>query len=245
MTTGLMMNAHGQSFSELPLVSTRGKASVLNLVTREVCKECNNVLSRLEQRVEPVFLALANAAEQAAPIMLPVADAELLVCWAEKMAITNELTGHAPRVATPEMGQAILAGRTIRGAVVWAARHPADYMLSTALAHPVIAASESPEPGEYERHAAITAITYHYLTLLVFIPDPGGPYVQPSPPPYPPDRWTLIWPVKREPEFPPLATIDAGELERAVTDFSRWLLTPRAMKFIHPSPVPPKIIHRN
>jgi hypothetical protein len=239
------MNQHGQSFSELPYLSTRGKSSVLNLVTREVCEDCNNALSRLEQQVKPVFLALARAAEQAAPITLPVSDAKLLARWAEKMAITNELAGGAPRVATSEMGQAILGGRTIRSAAVWAARHDADYMLSTALAHPAIAASEIPEPGEYERHAAITAITYHYLTLLVFIPGPGGPYVQPGPPPYSPDRWTLIWPVKSKPEFPPLAAVDARELERAVTDFSRWLRTPRAMRFIHPSPVPPKVVHRN
>jgi hypothetical protein len=239
------MNPHGQSFSELPYVSTRGKSSVLNLVTREVCGDCNNALSRLEQRVKPVFLALASAAEQATPIKLSVTDAELLARWAEKMAITNELTGSTPGVATSDMGQAILNGRTIRSAVVWAAQHPADYMLSTALSHPSIAASESPDPDEYERHAAITAITYHYLTLLVFIPGPGGPYVQPSPPPYSPDRWTLIWPVKSEPEFPPLATVDGRELERALTDFSRWLRTPRALRFVRPSPVPPKLAHRN
>jgi hypothetical protein len=124
-------------------------------------------------------------------------------------------------------------------------RHPADYMLLTALAHAAIAATEQPEPGEYVRFAAVTAITFHYLSLLVFIPGPGGPYVTPTPPPYPPDKWTLIWPVKHQPQFPPLATVDARELERAVTDYSRWLRTSRAMMTINPSPVPPRLIQRN
>jgi hypothetical protein len=243
---GLTMDPGGRSFTELPYVSTRDRASVLNLVSREVCKDCNAQLGRdLEPKAKPVFLAMAHAAEHGSAIELPVADAQTLARWAQKMATTNELTGPPPRVVTSQTGRAILDGGTIRGAAVWATRHPADYMLVTALAHPVIAATEEPEPGEYLRSAAITSITFHYLSLLVFIPGPGGPHVPPNPPPYPPDRWTLIWPVRHTPQYPPLVTVDAPELERAVTDYSRWLLTPRAMRNINPSPVPPRVTRRN
>jgi hypothetical protein len=243
---GLKMDPGGHSFTELPYVSTRDKASVLNLVTREVCKDCNGQLGRdLEPKVKPVFLAMAHAAEHGSTTELSVEDAQTLGRWAQKMATTNELTATPPRVVTPQMGRAILDGGTIRGAVVWAARHPADYMLLTAVAHSAIGATEQPEPGEYLRFAVITVITFHYLSLLVFIPGPGGPHVAPTPPPYPPDKWTLIWPVRRQPEYPPLATIDARELERAVTDYSRWLRTPRAMMNINPSLVPSRVIQRN
>lgn len=243
---GLMMDPGGRSFTELPYVSTSDKASVLNMVTREVCRDCNGKLGReLEPKAKPLFLAMTRAAERGATVRLPVADAQTLGRWAQKMATTNELTGKAPRVVTAQMGRAILDGSTIRGAAVWAARHPADYMLLTALAHPVIAATEKPEPGEHQRFAAITAITFHYLSLLVFIPGPGGPHLPPIPPPYPPDRWTLIWPVRQEPEYPPLALVDARELERAVTDFTRWLLTPQALRNVNPSPVPRRVTQRN
>jgi hypothetical protein len=245
-STGIMMDPHGQSFSEVPLVVARGKGSILNTVTREVCQDCNNALSKLEQAVEPVFLALARAAEDGTSLELAVESAKLLARWAQKMAVTNELTSEFPKVATAAMGQALLRGDTIRSAVVWAARHPADYMLLTALSHPVISGAEVPVPGETVRHATITAITYHFLSLLVFIPGAGtGPYMQVSTPPFAPDRWTRIRPASREPEFPPMTTVDARELERAVTDLSHWLLTPRAMHVIRPSPVPPTVIHRN
>jgi hypothetical protein len=36
-----MMDPLGRSFNELPLMVTRGKSSILNTVTREVCQDCN------------------------------------------------------------------------------------------------------------------------------------------------------------------------------------------------------------
>jgi hypothetical protein len=243
----MTMSPDNRSFTELPLVVTRGRAPVLNNITMEVCKDCNGKLGReIEQKVEPVFVELAQAAEDGIPHTVSVADAKLLARFAEKMAITNELHGNPPeRVATTGMGQAILRGGTVRGAAVWAARHPADYMLSTVLCQPTIAATEIPRPGEYERRAMITAITFHYLTLLVFIPGPGGPFTPPTPLPLAPDLWTLIWPVTRGPEYPPMAVVGARELERTMTDFSRWLLTPRSRRTVKPSPVPPQVIQRN
>jgi len=165
---GLVSDING-SYSEAPLQLTRRKRSVLTTVTRAVREDCNHALGcTLEQPAKPLFLMLAQAAQDPTPLTLARGDAKTLARWAQKMAITNELAGNPPeRIATTAMGKAILDGRTIRGSVVWAARHRADYMLLTALAQPAIGPSALPVPGEVERHAAITAIIYHYLTLLV------------------------------------------------------------------------------
>ncbi len=242
---GLIMDPLGRSFNELPLMVTRGKSSVLHTITREVCQDCNHELGKLEQAVESAFLALAWAAEDGAPLVLEVDKAQMLARWAQKMTITNELTSNFPKVATA-IGQALLRGATIRTAVVSAARHPADYALLTALSHPIITGSETPSPHDYERHATLTAITYHFLSLLVFIPGAGsGPFMQVNTPPFAPEQWTRIWPVRQAPEFPPLSTVDGRGLETAVTDFRRSLLTPRAMRIIQRSPVSSQVTQRN
>ena len=149
---GLVGHADG-SYSDAPLTVTRRKRTVLNQVTRAVCEDCNGALGRtLEEPTKPLFLALAQAAQNGAAVTFARKDAKTLARWAQKMAITNELaSGAAARVGTTAMGKAILAGQTIRGAVVWAARHPADYMLLTALAQPAIGPSVPPVPGEIER----------------------------------------------------------------------------------------------
>ncbi|HXW87894.1 MAG TPA: hypothetical protein VEJ42_06515 [Streptosporangiaceae bacterium] len=243
---GLVGHADG-SYSDAPLRVIRNKRSVLNQVTREVCKNCNWTLGRtLEEPVKPLFIALAQAAQSGDPLTIAHGDASTLARWAEKMAITNELaSGASERVATTAMGQAILAGQTIRGSVVWAARHPADYMLLTALAQPAIGASALPVPGEIERRAAITAITYHYLTLLVFIPGPGLGLLPPSPLFVSLDRWATIWPVAGDAEFAPTLTVNGRELERTLTDYSNWLLSPPGLRNIRPAMLPPTVIQRN
>jgi hypothetical protein len=74
-----MMDPSGRSFTELPYVATRDKASVLNLVTREVCQDCNGKLGRdLEPQAKPVFLTMAHAAEQGTTAELSAADAQTL-----------------------------------------------------------------------------------------------------------------------------------------------------------------------
>jgi hypothetical protein len=212
---GLMMDPLGRSFNELPLMVTRGKSSVLHTVTREVCQHCNHELGKLEQAVEPAFLALTRAAEDGVPLVLEVDKAQMLARWAQKMAITNELASNFPKVATTGMGQAMLRGDTIRSAVVWDARHPADYALLTAFSHPIITGWETPSPHDYERHATLTAITYHFLSLLVFIPGAGsGPFMQVNTPPFAAKQWTRIWPVRQAPEFPLMSTVDGADSKR-------------------------------
>ncbi len=111
-----------------------------------------------------MFLGLARAAEHWTPLEVAVDDVRLLAQWAEKMAVTNELTSGFPKVATTAMGQALLRGETIRSAAVWAARHPADYMLLTALSHPVVSSAATPVRGAdgAARHDHV-----HHLPLLV------------------------------------------------------------------------------
>jgi len=220
---------------------------VLNTVTRAVCEDCNQTLGRiLEQPAKPLFLTLAQAAQDDTPLTLARGDAKTLARWAQKMAITNELAGNPPeRIATTAMGRAILAGGAIRGSVVWAARHPADYMLLTALAQPAIGPAALPVPGEIERHAAITAITYHYLTLLVFIPGPGLGLTPPSPLVVPLDKWATIWPVVGDAEFAPTRTVNGRELERTMLDYSNWLRMPSGLRNIRPALMPPTVIERN
>jgi hypothetical protein len=110
---GLVMDTFGQSFSEVPLVVSHGKNSILNTITREVCEDCNHELGKLEQAVQQVFVALAHAAESGSSLEIAVEDARMLARWAEKMAMTNKLTSNFPKVATSVMGQSLLRGDTI------------------------------------------------------------------------------------------------------------------------------------
>jgi hypothetical protein len=240
---GLVSDING-SYSEAPLQLTRSKRSVLTTVTRAVCEDCNHTLGRtLEEPTKPLFLTLAHAAQDGTPLTLTRSDAKTLARWAQKMAITNELAGNPPgRIPTTAMGKAILAGQAIRGSVVWAARHPADYMLLTALAQPTIGPTARPVPGEIERHAAIT---YRYLTLLVFIPGPGLGLTPPSPLVVSLDRWATIWPVVGDAEFALTQTVNGRELERTMLDYSNWLRMPSGLRNIRPALMPPTVIEQN
>lgn len=88
-----------------------GKSSVLNTVTREVCLQCDKALRKLAQAVEPIFLALACAAEDGISLQLAVNDARMLAGRAEMMAITNELTSELSRVATVANGSGAASRR--------------------------------------------------------------------------------------------------------------------------------------
>jgi hypothetical protein len=48
--------------------------------------------------------------------------------------------------------------------------------------------------------------------------------MQVNTPPFAPEQWTRIWPVRQAPEFPPMETVDGRGLKAAVTNFRRWLL---------------------
>ena len=207
----------GQSVIQMAETST-SKSSVLNLRT-PVCEECNTGwMSRLETAGKPHILAAAAAAEANAPIVLSRGEARTLAMWAEKTALTNELTTNWPKVAGPAMGQRLRQGAPVRGSLVWAARHPADFMLSIALVHLLVGRSRKPVPGEVDRHVMLTAITYHYVTFLILLT--STPMM---PPPMSFDHWCRIWPVTGSVSFPPLAPVESSDLTSRLLDHSDWL----------------------
>jgi hypothetical protein len=238
---GFRTSSSGGSFVELPTETTTNKASILHIKTREVCSECNSGwMSLLEVRARPVILAVAEAATDNRPVSLGTADARTLATWVEKTTITNELMSAMPRVASTSMGQRLRQDDTLRGCLVWIARHPADFGLSIASAHVEIGAAPKPVPGETDRHAMLTAITYHYVTFLAFITDSPGLL----PPPVDLARWCLLWPVTGDVDFPPSVPADAADLRRMLLDHRRWLPLSELDTF-HRSPFPPQLRQRN
>jgi hypothetical protein len=173
---GFATSPSGLSFLEIPTVTTTNKASALHIITREVCRDCNTGwMSRLETETKPVILALAGADRDTTRLVLDTAEARTLARWAQKTAITCELTGDAPfRVATVAMGRRLRGGSPLRSCIVWAARNVDDYWPATAQVHATIGATPRPVPGEQDRHGLLTMIVWRYLTLMVFIAGDHG-----------------------------------------------------------------------
>jgi hypothetical protein len=238
---GFDLDENTNEFAELPTVITTRKSSLLTLKTRDVCGECNNGwMSRTEKAARPAIIRIAEAARTNEELLLSRTDALKLAIWAQKTAITYELTGGQPGVASVIMGRQLAAGKPLRASMVWAARHPRDYDLSVALAHINVSATPWPRPGGPDRQIALVAVVYHFVTFLVFVTDrPGQP-----PPPLPIHRWVLIWPARGPVEYPPMATLDVNELTRTMTDHSRWLPIVQ-VSAIRRSPQPPQFHHRN
>ena len=57
-----------------------------------------------------MFLGLARAAEHWTPLEVAVDDVRLLARWAEKMAVTNELTSGFPKAAAIHLCRRLLPG---------------------------------------------------------------------------------------------------------------------------------------
>jgi hypothetical protein len=221
---GLTFDAFTQEFVEHPLSApyTRN-SSLLNLRTRAVCESCNNgCLSRLEQAAKPQILALADAAEHGHYLLLSRSDALLVSRWAQKTAITHELTSRGERVGDASMGMRISDGKAIRGSNVWLARNQDDLDLRIGQAQIEISDTPVVQPGDPYRQILISAITWHYLTFLVYIPDADtlgklGPH-------YPMDRWLTIWPCGQSGiEYPPTRSISEPELNSALSNHQSWL----------------------
>ncbi len=243
---GFATSPNGQSFVELPTVTTTNKASAVHIITREVCQDCNNGwMSRLEQTAKPLILGLVDAARDGTPLELNPGQRRALAMWAEKTAITNELVSQmSVRVTNAAMGRHLHDGLPLRGSVVWAARNDRDYSPGTALAGASIGAGPRPVPGEKERYALLTMIVYRYLTLLVFIGGDHGDLPPVVPPPLLLDRWARIWPVTGAADYPPSIALDATELTRTMVDQRAWYpLSP--IEVFHRSPFAPKVINRN
>ncbi|MGH3403229.1 MAG: hypothetical protein ACRDRJ_12155 [Streptosporangiaceae bacterium] len=241
-SSGFGLDDDAQEFVELPTTMVTKKSTLLTLKTREVCQQCNNGwMSKLEQAAEPLILRLAEAAQNPSQIVrLNQAEARTLALWAQKTAITDELTAPKAHVANVTMGEQLRCGAPIRGAMVWAARNPQDYDLSIALAHIDISNTRIPRAGPADRQILLAEIIYHYLTLFVFIPEVHGK----GWPPLQPDAWTMIWPALTSVEYPPMRAVDGPELTRALADHSEWLPIVRAAD-IRKTGFPPQVVHRN
>jgi len=228
-------------FIELPTSIITKKATLLTLKTREVCQDCNTVwMNKLEQLAEPLIVRMVEAVQSADAIILSKANAEDLGKWAQKTALTFELTSASRRVANVGMGKRLRSGSPLRGAMVWAAGHPQDYDLGIGFAHIDISRTPDPQPGPPDRQILLVGIVYHFMTLLVYITDAPGQL----PPPVPPDGWQLIWPAFGPVEFPPMRVVRGTEVREILTNHSRWLPLVNHSG-IRRSLNPPQISHRN
>jgi hypothetical protein len=244
--SGFAASPSGTSFTEMPTVTTTHKASVLNIITRAVCRDCNTGwMSRLETEAKPVILALNEAAREGTALLLARPQARVVARWAQKTAMTNELAGHTSfKVATPAMGQRLRDGSPLRGGLVWAAQNATDYWPATALAQIAIGATPNPLPAEQYRHALLTAVVYRYVTFLVFIGGDPGELLAVNPPGVKLDRWALIWPASGSGEYPPLARVDGADLTRTMVDHHISYPLSNIWGFQR-SPFPPQASHRN
>jgi hypothetical protein len=220
-TTGLTFDVASQQFIHEPIVTKTSSSSLLNLRTRRVCESCNTGwMSKLEQQAKPHLIALDHAAKEGEQLNLSPSDALTVARWALKTAITNELTIKGrPKVADSSMGSRLREGKAIRGSVVWVASNKED--LDLQLRHVYIEISDTPivRSGDPYRLVFMCAITWHYLTLLVYVGTPGrlGPSL-------PFDQWTPISPCSSSGiEYPPMRAVSAAELNSRLTDQRDWL----------------------
>jgi len=151
------------------------KAGLLTRVTREVCEDCNTGwMSALEDAVKPIIMTLGQSASTGITVPLDYAARRKLALWAEKTALTDELTSDHVPVGAVEMFQSLRAGQPLRGSLVWVARNRADYDVGLALEQMDVSAKPVPRPGSADRRVLLVEIIYHYITILVFIADSPG-----------------------------------------------------------------------
>jgi hypothetical protein len=218
------------------------KAALLTLKTREVCEDCNQGwMSDLEEAVKPTILQLVRSAKTGIAIALGREAARQLARWAQKTALTYELTDDVPHVGNVAMGQQLRDGNPLRGSMVWVVRHPRDYDLSIALAHIDVSSTPVPQPGPPDRQVLLVDIVYHYISIFIFITDSPGQVG----PPLSPTQWTLLWPPSGPGlvEYPPLSSVSGTELTELFTRPGRWI--PAAHVPIRRSGLAPSVRHRN
>jgi hypothetical protein len=219
---GMLHDADTQEFVEHPLTTTTSNASLLNLRTREVCRPCNGGwMSRAQEAAKPLFLTLSEAAQENTNVVFARSAARNVAFWAQMTAVTNELTSDRPLVSNAAMGQRLRSGKLLRGSTVWAARNVADFELGMAQGQMDVSNTPIVRPSDPFRRVLLTAIVYHFLTLLVFIPDSPGRQVAPV---FRIDLWSRIWPVSGSTfEYPPMLAIDGPELTATLAEPGRWI----------------------
>jgi hypothetical protein len=227
---------------EVPPEIVFRKAALLTLKTREVCEDCNQGwMSDLEEAVKPIIRQLLWSAETGMAIVLNAEKARVLAHWAQKTALTYELTSDAPHVGNATLGQRLRDGKLLRGSMAWVARHPRDYDLSIGLSHIDVSSTPVPRPGPPDRQVLLVNIVYHYISIFIFITDSPGQLG----PPLSPTHWALLSPLPglRMVEYPPLSTVSGTELTELFTQPGRWI--PAAHVPIRRSGLAPNVQHRN
>lgn len=220
-TTALTFDVESQQFIREPIVTRTSGSSLLNLRTRRVCESCNTGwMSKLEQQAKPHLIALDYAVQKGENLNLSPLEALTVARWALKTAVTNELTiKDRPKVADASMGSRLRGGKAIRGSIVWVASNKDDLGLQVRNAYIEISDTPIVRPEDPYRLVFMCAITWHYLTLLVYVGTPGrlGPVL-------PVDQWTPISPCSEKGiEYPPMRPVSADELNSRLTDQRDWL----------------------
>jgi hypothetical protein len=220
-STGLTFDAESQEFVREPVATKTSSSSLLNLRTRKVCESCNTGwMSKLEQQVKPFLMSFEHTAKDGEQSNLSRSEALIVARWALKTCITHEMTIEGrPKVADASMGSRLREGGAIPGSIVWVARNQSD--LDLQIRHAYIEISDVPivRPGDPYRLVFMCTITWHYLTLLVYVGTRGrlGPSL-------PFDRWTPISPCSPSGiEYPPMHAVSEAELNSRLTDHRDWL----------------------
>jgi hypothetical protein len=221
-STGFELDEDAKELIEAqPQVIVR-KAALLTLKTREVCEDCNKGwMSDLEEAAKPTILLLARSAKAGIAVSLSREAARRLSIWAQKTALTYELTSAGPHVGNVAMGQQLRHGNPLRGSLVWVGRHPQDYDISIGLAQIDVSATPVPQPGPPDRQVLLVSIVYHYVSILVFITNsPGQAW-----PPLSLTQWMRVWPSfgLGVVEYPPISSVNGTELTEIFTHPGRWM----------------------
>jgi hypothetical protein len=96
------------------------KNALLSLETREICENCNNGwMSDIEGASKPIVIQLARSAIASIAIGMNRDTTRQLAVWAQKTALTYELSSGIPRVGNVAMFERLRDGRRLPGQ-----RHP-------------------------------------------------------------------------------------------------------------------------
>jgi len=220
----LLFDPDSRQFVAHPMTSPGARnSSLVNLATRDVCEECNTHWMReLEERATPLFLDLADAAANNAPLVISRTQARMLARRAQVMGLTHELTTPPDiRVGDSAMGMTLRRGGIARGSMVWLARTQVDLGIQIRQAQLSISPTPVVMPGDPENLSLMLAWSWFNFTVLVYIPEVPGRTQGPT---LPFDRWTALQPCGGASgvEYPPMVPLHPSELDDAVTGRS-WL----------------------
>lgn len=117
------------------------------------------------------------------------------------------------------MGNRLRLGGTVQGSNVWLARNDSD--LEIQIRQAKVGRSDTPVvlPGDPERLSLLVALSWRYLSVLVYVPD--LPILGPR---LPVNRWVLARPCGASGiDLPPMESLSLAELNATLSEHQRWL----------------------